>query len=167
MNNKKGFTLVEILVVVGIVGLLGVLATITLQSARVRARDAKRLSDVVKTQMALELYFNDNNSYPIVADATALGQSATACLSSAGWASSCDATSESVYLARIPATPATGLKEIVQCSGVEDTYCYVGNASAYRIQFELETDNPEAKLTKGVNCATESGVESGACAALE
>ena len=167
MDNKKGFTLVEILVVAGIIGLLGVLATIALGSARVRARDAKRMADMVKTQMALELYFNDNNSYPLVAEATALGQSATACLSSTGWAPSCDATSQSVYLANVPTTPATGLKEMVQCSGVEDAYCYIGNASAYRIQFELETANPEAKLAKGVNCASESGVEAGACDALQ
>lgn len=167
MDNKKGFTLVEILVVVGIVGLLGVLATVALTSARVRARDAKRLSDVVRTQMALELYFNDHNSYPVLAESTALGASGTACLSSDGFVPTCDATSESVYLARVPTTPETGLKEMVQCSGVSDAYCYVGNASAYRIQFELETDNPEAKLVKGVNCASESGVEAGACPAIE
>ncbi len=167
MKDQKGFTLVEILVVAGIVGLLGILATAALTSARVRARDAKRLSDIVKTQMALELYFNDNNSYPVVAAATALGQSGTACLSSGGFVPSCDATSESVYLARVPTTPETGLDEIVQCSGVNDAYCYVGNTSKYRIQFELEAANSEAKLIKGANCASESGIESGACAAIE
>lgn len=165
--NKKGFTLVEILVVLGIIGLLGILATVMLSSARVRSRDAKRLSDMARVQTALELYFNDHNSYPLQTDAAALGQAATACLSSSGFSPICDASSESVYLSAVPSTPSSGLKELVECSGKVNAYCYVGTAAAYRIQFELETDNPEAKLKKGVNCSSESGVEAGACASIE
>lgn len=166
-SNKKGFTLVEILVVIGIIGLLGVLAAVMLDSARTRARDAKRLADMARMHEALELYFNDHNSYPLQTDAAALGQAATACLSSSGLAPSCDPSSQSVYMSVVPSTPNSGLKELVSCSGLSNAYCYVGTSTAYRIQFELEADNPEAKLQKGVNCASESGVQAGACASIE
>ena len=128
--NKKGFTLIEILIVAAIVGLLGVLASVALDSARERARDAKRMSDVARVQVALELYFNDHNSYPTATESVALGQTSTDCLSSNGFAGSCDAASQSVYMSRVPSTPDTGLKEQVGCNGAENAYCYVGNASA-------------------------------------
>ena len=160
--------MIEILVVVGIDGLLGVLAAVALGSARVRARDAKRLADMARTVTALELYFNDHNSYPEAATAIPLGQASTECLGgSSGFAPACDSSSESIYLAAVPSTPSSGLDGLVECGNISDAYCYVGNATGYRIQFELETANPEAKLQKGVNCASESGVAAGACASIE
>lgn len=69
-NNKKGFTLVELLVVIAIIGLLATLAIVALNSARAKARDAKRVGDVKQVQTALELYFNDEGGYP---DTTAMG----------------------------------------------------------------------------------------------
>jgi len=73
MNKKRGFTLVELLVVIAIIGLLSTLAFISLNSARAKARDAKRVSDVRQIQSALELYYNDQStpSYPAVEDLTA------------------------------------------------------------------------------------------------
>ncbi|MCX6785799.1 MAG: type II secretion system protein [Candidatus Komeilibacteria bacterium] len=43
MRNRKGFTLIELLVVIAIIGLLSSLAVVNLNSARGKARDAKRL----------------------------------------------------------------------------------------------------------------------------
>ena len=64
-NNKKGFTLIELLVVIAIIGLLATLSVVALNTARVKARDARRVSDVKQMQTALEMYFDSNNgSYP-------------------------------------------------------------------------------------------------------
>ncbi|MFA5644401.1 MAG: FISUMP domain-containing protein [Patescibacteria group bacterium] len=66
-NNKTkepAFTLVELLVVIAIIGILATLAIVSLQNARARARDAKRIADIKQIQTALELYFNDNGAYP-------------------------------------------------------------------------------------------------------
>ncbi len=63
-QNKKGFTLIEILVVISIIGFIAASAMYALNNARVKARDAKRLSDIKILQKALEMYYDDNNLYP-------------------------------------------------------------------------------------------------------
>ena len=166
IKKQEGLSLIEGLVIVGIIGLLGTLAAVALDSARERARDAKRLADVVRVQAALELYFNDNNSYPVVEEATALGETATGCLSSSGFEASCDASSETVYMDPVPSTPEDGTQDLVACSNVASAYCYMGDEDTYRIEFELENENPEAELVAGVNCATETEVKAGNCETL-
>lgn len=60
-----GFTLIELLVVISIIGILATLVTANLNSARSRARDAERKSDLKNIETALKLYSNDNNGlYP-------------------------------------------------------------------------------------------------------
>ncbi|MCK9244997.1 MAG: prepilin-type N-terminal cleavage/methylation domain-containing protein [Candidatus Marinimicrobia bacterium] len=63
-NNTKAFTLIELLVVIAIIGILTALAVVSLQNLRRSARDAKRVADVKQLQIALELYYQDNNTYP-------------------------------------------------------------------------------------------------------
>ena len=64
MKNKKAFTLIELLVVIAIIGLLATLSVLALNNARAKSRDAKRVADIKQMQTALELYFNDKQSYP-------------------------------------------------------------------------------------------------------
>lgn len=64
MKKQKGFTLIELLVVIAIIGLLSTLAVVALNNARMKSRDAKRVSDIKQIQTALELYYNDANAYP-------------------------------------------------------------------------------------------------------
>ncbi|MFA6393928.1 MAG: prepilin-type N-terminal cleavage/methylation domain-containing protein [Patescibacteria group bacterium] len=64
MRKQKGFTLIELLVVIAIIGLLSTLAVVSLNNARLKSRDARRVSDVKQIQTALELYYNDVTAYP-------------------------------------------------------------------------------------------------------
>ncbi|MFH1171044.1 MAG: type II secretion system protein [bacterium] len=59
---KRGFTLIELLVVIAIIGLLATIAFISLSRARAKARDAKRLGDIVQLGKLLELYADDHQS---------------------------------------------------------------------------------------------------------
>ena len=69
-KDKKAFTLIELLVVIAIIGLLSTLSIIALNSARAKARDAKRISDVKQMQVALEMFYNDTGDYPVAASMT-------------------------------------------------------------------------------------------------
>ncbi len=63
-NKQKGFTLIEILVVVALIGFLASVVLVSLNVARIRSRDAKRLGDMSQLQKALELYYGNYKGYP-------------------------------------------------------------------------------------------------------
>ena len=60
-KNKTGFTLIELLIVISIIGVLSSVVISSLKTAREKARDAQRLSDVKQIQTALEMFYNENN----------------------------------------------------------------------------------------------------------
>ena len=62
--RRRGFTLIELLVVIAIIGILSSVVLASLNQARVKSRDAKRIADMHAIQVALELYANDNGHYP-------------------------------------------------------------------------------------------------------
>lgn len=164
LNNKKGFTLVELLVVVAIIGLLSTLAVVALGNARAKARDAKRVSDIKQIQTALELYFSDQNAYPTDGSAGAdllLGNSGAGMLSTAGFATrvaSCPAT---CYMGAVPSNPKPESKVVVGTVTPPVEYTYdatgAGTGSSYSITFGLET--PTGGLSAGQHIASPSGIQ--------
>jgi len=64
MGKTKGFTLIELLVVIAVIGLLSTIVMVSLNSARAKARDARRKEDLKSIRTALEMYYNDNNNIP-------------------------------------------------------------------------------------------------------
>ena len=76
-GKNYGFTLIELLVVIAIIGILASVVLASLNSARKKSRDARRLADVKQLQVALELYYDANTSkYPAT---LALVEGATSC----------------------------------------------------------------------------------------
>lgn len=61
--NPRGFTLIELLVVIAIIGLLSSIVFASLDAARGKARDAKRISDIRQIERALELHYHKYGSY--------------------------------------------------------------------------------------------------------
>ncbi len=123
-RNTKGFTLIELLVVIAIIGLLSTLAVVALGSARQKANDAKRLSDIKQIQTALELYYTDQNSYP-AGTGVSLGDSTHACLNASGFgATGC----ANPYMGLVPEGPTAG-----------ENYSYTGSTSTYTITGTLQS----------------------------
>lgn len=61
---KRGFTLIELLVVIAIIGILSSVVLASLNSARQKSRDARRVGDIKQLQLALEMYYDSANEYP-------------------------------------------------------------------------------------------------------
>jgi general secretion pathway protein G len=132
MKKQKGFTLIELLVVIAIIAILSTVVMAGLNSARLKGRDAKRLSDIKQVQAALELYYDTNSGYPSLASGT-LGTVLNTSLFT-------------VYMNPLPANPLPG----------GATYTYSGTASLYTIGFTLEGQS--GSLSLGARTATPSGI---------
>lgn len=63
-DKEKGFTLIELLVVISIIGLLSSVVLTSLNSAKVKARNAKRMSDLRQLQLAITLFYENTGAYP-------------------------------------------------------------------------------------------------------
>ncbi len=69
-SKQSGFTLLELLIVIVIIGILALLIIPNISSAPKKARDTQRKTDLRAAQKALEEYFVSNQAYPVSASAT-------------------------------------------------------------------------------------------------
>lgn len=69
--KRLGFTMIELLVVVAILGVLSALVTFSVTRYMARSRDTTRKSDLQKMSVAMEDYYNDHECYPPAINAAA------------------------------------------------------------------------------------------------
>ncbi len=62
-QKNRGFTLIELLVVIAIIGTLATVVLVSLNEARSKARDVRRLADLRQLALALELYYDTSGAY--------------------------------------------------------------------------------------------------------
>ncbi len=113
-DSKRGFTLIELLVVIAIIGILSSVVLASLNSARRKGRDARRVADVKQLQLALELSYDANGEYPAAILAANLVTPG--------------------YMAAVPADP----------SGGAYTYEQITSGSSYVIMATLEDASNQA-----------------------
>jgi prepilin-type N-terminal cleavage/methylation domain-containing protein len=106
VKKNKAFTLIELLVVISIISLLSSVVLSSLNNARSRARDAKRVSDIRAVGLSLNLYYHQYGTF-CVHDAGSGGR---------GWLNSRYSSSYGVaqqlvnlgYLSAVPRDPTQG-----------------------------------------------------------
>ncbi len=155
--RQKGFTLVELLVAIGIIGILSSIAVVSVSNVRAKARDAKRIGDIKQIQSAMESYFNDQNQYPDAPAGGVLGtKDATdgLCVSTAdpakvGFQKGTDCAGGTIYINPVPKGPTPGV------AGKTD-YAYSVVNGEYVIKFSLESGS--GTLVKGSYKATPNGI---------
>lgn len=119
INSKKNGLLI-VLLAVGLIIIIAIFTSIllvSLSNTRIKARDARRISDVKQIQVALELYYNDNGIYPASLDLIG-----------------------TKYLPKIPENPATASGSICP---VMSTYTYkpTEDKNNYTLDFCLESES--------------------------
>lgn len=67
-KRNKGFTIVELLIVIVVIGILALLVITTYSGIQAKARNSKRSSDVATIQTQLEAFFQNSGYYPSLTD---------------------------------------------------------------------------------------------------
>ena len=75
-RNNSGFTIVELLIVIVVIGILAAIVIVAYNGVQDRAKDASRIVKAKEMAKAIERYYIDNGYYPQVQDAQG---SETAC----------------------------------------------------------------------------------------
>jgi prepilin-type N-terminal cleavage/methylation domain-containing protein len=65
-NTKKGFTLIELMIVIAIISVLAVTLVPQLTGAQARSRDAGRVSSLKNITAVLETYYSDEGQFPVM-----------------------------------------------------------------------------------------------------
>jgi len=134
-QNQQGFTLLEILVVMIIIGVLVAMGINSYLSAQIKSRDGARKSDLRQITEGLEMYYNDKSEYPA---STVDGQ-----IESGGvifeWGESFydPDNINTIYMSELPTSPGGG------------SYFYQSDGTYYYLFALLENPNDPAILADG------------------
>lgn len=161
--RHRGYTIIELLIVVAIIGLLITLGTYAWNSSGQRSRDSVRKSDLSRIQNALQQFYLDNRAYPAFIDAPNDKD-----IFSAGYQLSDGNCSRggkifltTKYLPNIPHDPkdSTGYDK-ADCDKLENqssVYLYLavkkdsGNPKSFALMATLENENDLDKLSAEEN----------------
>lgn len=148
---NKGFTLVELLVVMAIMGILAVITLSNFSTSQAKGRDAQRKSDLKQIGIALEAYYADHGEYPVSGAST-----------NAGKIMACDDSSGNCTTASYPTACNWGgaisrqfcdksntvyMKEIPNDSVSSRQYYYISDKKSWQLYAVLENTKDLDKLT--------------------
>lgn len=120
IRNNRGFTLIELLMSIAVIAILSALILGSLNNAKAKSRDTRRLTDLQQINNALELYFSVNASYPAMIATSNPDVSWTGALQ----------TALSPYLSPLPLDPV----------GLEYRYSSTDNGRKFGLAAPMETE---------------------------
>jgi prepilin-type N-terminal cleavage/methylation domain-containing protein len=166
--TKKAFTLVELLIVIGIIGLLAVTVLVTLNPAEAqkKTRDTKRLKDAQVIQTIVEQFLGDGGT-PVnawAAPGVRSNMTATGALNAAIADMPCAAAGNWLrinacpYVRTVPVDPmnnrdttcATGAGATSACADISYQFAIpAAGSSNYEVRMRLESVGNATKLAEG------------------
>ena len=75
--TKNGFTIIELLVAIVVIGILVTITVVSYNGIQQRSRDSERASEVAQIKIAIEKYHADNSAYPPACSGVNVGCSVT------------------------------------------------------------------------------------------
>lgn len=121
LKSERGFTLIEILIVVAIIAVLASAVLIGLGPVQRQGRDARRIQDLRQVQNALELYYSKCGYYPGGVNSAAPPCAAWSAVST--WNNVTDALEgSSIGVPQIPNDPTSGSDYFYGTSGTGNSY---------------------------------------------
>lgn len=152
---SKGFTLIELMVVVGILGVLTILALVTINPAEAqkKARDTQRLKDMATVQSIVEQYLTDNPGALTLTSSDTSAAGSNNCAT--GWLTTAMASGGvnanlCKYASVLPIDPVGRATSVTTSTGTTASknayYSIRWNGSAYKICTYLESTSNAAKL---------------------
>ncbi len=156
--NNKGFTLLELLVVIAIIGLISTMAVVSLNSAREKSRDAKRLSQVKAVQTAMEFVYDNQGDYQLAACGDVAAPIGI---------HTCVASGLEDFITRVADLQDPNASTLTGCVDAAAAACQMSFATlpaddsqTYSIYFYLEAANAAMGTADAADCtATEDGID--------
>lgn len=160
-QQSRGFTIVELLIVIVVIGILAAITIVAYNGLQQRGRDSQRQSDVKSIAKALEMYYTDEGRFP-----PGSGSNSSATINS-GWSTTADASWSNLrsalvpkYMSSLPKDPISTPGTSVITSGFNyayfaDTggsYCSSTPAQMYILLYRLE-GSPKSDTLIGT-CST-------------
>lgn len=155
-RRLPGFTIIEMMVVMAIMGILFTLAAGGLVASQQKSRDARRKSDLAQIAIAIETYFNDKGEYPLSDQSFKLvtdgctGGGAQQETIQCDWGSPLVDSKGTTYMVKLPEDPQSSF-----------AYHYYSDGTYFQIYARLEnTEDPSIEKING-NPSVYSGVVCG------
>jgi len=145
LRRPSGFSILELLIVLAIVGILAAVAIYALGVSRANSRDAKRVSDVSVMRSSLSQYWLQKAQYPVT-DGVDLGKPGGGAIGLTTDGFSGPGGTGNVILSQVPLGPNAG-----------EYYHYKGTANGYSLKFTTERET--AYGPAGTYYAHASGVD--------
>lgn len=128
-QNQRGFTIVELLIVIVVIGILAAITIVAYNGIQQRARDARVDAALTQVKSTIEMYKIDNGSYPNVCGGADIGCSF----------SSLSSALVPTYISALPTI--AGLSQYVTGSAASNSY-------AILVSYEAK---PQCKTGNNVN----------------
>lgn len=126
-NYRRGFTIVELLIVIVVIAILASITVVAFNGVQQRGKDSQRKSDITAITKALELYYIDNGRYPAGSGSTTINNS---------WSTTADASWQNLatalapYTSKLPTDPISTPGAAVT-GGTGYNYAYYANTSTF------------------------------------